>query len=277
MGILSGLENLGVNRKDDDIYADNKNANKNAAASSDSDQRKNGPTEEEFILERTYTCPVCGKEFKALTVKSNRARLIGTDIDLRPKFEQLDTLKYDVLCCPNCGYSALSRYFNNILDAQKKLVLEKISSGFHHKDHNGNTYTYEEAIENYQLALANAIVMKAKSSVKAYICLKMAWVVRGYQSQLSGEGLQRGKEDEKALLQNALDGFINARATEDFPMCGMDEETVDYLISALFYECGKNDSAIKMLSDIIVSHTANTRIKDRARDLKDRIMAEKGR
>ena len=119
MGILSGLENLGVNIKDDDIYADNKNANKNAAASSDSDQRKNGPTEEEFILERTYTCPVCGKEFKALTVKSNRARLIGTDIDLRPKFEQLDTLKYDVLCCPNCGYSALSRYFNNILDAQK--------------------------------------------------------------------------------------------------------------------------------------------------------------
>ena len=49
-------------------------------------------------------CPVCGKTFKAKIVKSAKARQIAMDDDLRPKFEGVDTLKYDVLLCTKCGY-----------------------------------------------------------------------------------------------------------------------------------------------------------------------------
>ena len=41
------------------------------------------PADEEFIFLKNYTCPVCGKEVKNPTVKSSKARLVGSDPDLR--------------------------------------------------------------------------------------------------------------------------------------------------------------------------------------------------
>ena len=38
---------------------------------------------------------------------------------------------------------------------------------------------------------------------------------------------------DKEILKNALDGFVEARQTEDYPMCGMDEITVEYLLAVL--------------------------------------------
>ena len=47
-----------------------------------------------------------------------------------------------------------------------------------------STYTYEDALARYQLALVNAIVKQAKNSEKAYICLKAGWLMRGYAEWL---------------------------------------------------------------------------------------------
>ncbi len=76
-------------------------------------------------------------------------------------------------------------------------------------------------------------------------------------------------------LQNAYDGFKEACLSELFPMCGMDEVTVDYLMAELAAHLKKYDEANKLLSGILTSHNANPRIKDKARDLKDRIVEEK--
>ena len=38
------------------------------------------PADEEFIFLKNYTCPVCGKEVKNPTVKSSKARLVGSEI-----------------------------------------------------------------------------------------------------------------------------------------------------------------------------------------------------
>ena len=280
MGILSGLENLGVKIKEEDIYADNKKKLEKQAEVAEN-TKKPGDDESDFIIGKTYTCPVCGSEFKSLTVKASKARFVGSDIDLRPKYEQLDTLKYGVVMCPMCGYAALSRDFGKITDTQKKNVREQISKSFHTVTFDKSTYSYDDAIQQYQMTLANAIIKKAKSSEKAYICLMMAWVVRGKAESLdiNDPGYLASKKecdaDEKELLKNSLEGFSAARSTEDFPMCGMDEDTIDYLIAALFYECGEKDKSLRMLSQIITSRTANSKIKDKARDLKDQVMASK--
>ena len=44
------------------------------------------------------------------------------DSDLRPKYQAMDSLKYDAVVCPNCGYAALNRFFNYMTDAQAKLI-----------------------------------------------------------------------------------------------------------------------------------------------------------
>ena len=141
-------------------------------------------------------------------------------------------------------------------------------------------YSYDHAKKLYQLALANAVVKKAKNSEKAYICLKTAWVVRGETQRLdpSAADYENKKKEndaqERELLTNALNGFVMARQSEDFPIAGMDSTTLDYLIAALAYETDQFDIASKMISELLTSRTANSRIKDKARMLKE-LMAEK--
>ena len=59
---------------------------------------------------------------------------------------------------------------------------------------------------------------------------------------------------------------------EDFPMCGMDEYTVDYILAALAMRFGDENIAKKLVAEILVSKTASAGIKDKARDLKEELL-----
>ena len=76
------------------------------------------------------------------------------------------------------------------------------------------------------------------------------------------------------MIQNAFDGFMVARAKENFPICGMDIVTFDYLVADLAVRVEKYDIAEKFLSGVITSRTANSRLKEKARDLRDTIKAK---
>ena len=110
--------------------------------------------------------------------------MLSIDTDLRPKYQHVDSLKYDSIVCNKCGYAALSRFYNYITTPQSKLIATNISPNFKGVDTKAETYSYDEAILRHQLALANAIVKKGKISEKAYICLKIAWLLRGKAESL---------------------------------------------------------------------------------------------
>ena len=158
-GLLSGLEQFGLgNLEKLDLYeSEAEKAKQEKAAVAE-------PVEQDFLFEKSYTCSICDKEFKAKTVKIGKAKLVGTDLDLRPKYENVDMLKYDIISCPHCGYTALSRYFKFITAPQAKRIQEVISKSFKAQPDTKEIYTYEEAVERYKLTLANAIVKQAKPS-----------------------------------------------------------------------------------------------------------------
>lgn len=273
-GLLSGLSGLGLdNLENMEIYEVPKN---NA-----SEDKPMVPKvdEKDLIYDKMFTCPVCGKNFSSKIMKTGKAKLIGTDPDLRPKYEGIDAVKYDVWMCPYCGYAALSRFFPNISSGQAKLVLENISSKVQLHHYEDEIYSYEEAIERYTLTLANAVVKRARASEKAYICLKSAWLLRGYGEYLqeTGDGKQDSsdvKQKEEEYLLNAYSGFLEAVKTEGFPMCGMDEHTINFLLAQMAFHLKKMDVAGRMVSAILASASASARMKDKARDLKDQILAE---
>ena len=279
MGILSGLSDLGLGKLEGaDLYEkEEKPVEKKEPVVAPQVQTAK---ETDFIFEKTYECVVCGKSFKESTVKTGRARLIKQDPDLRPVFNGIDTIKYDVISCPYCGYSALSKYYGSIAAPQAKLIKENISKNFIKFPRN-MVVSYDEAIDRFRLALANSIVKKAKDSEKAYICLRMAWVIRGKRENLdpNTEGYDDVRaeliDDEAELLHNALDGFVSARQSETFPIAGMDEITLDYLLSVLFVKEGDIDNASKLVGKILASKSANNRMKERARELKELILARK--
>lgn len=267
MGLLSGLDIFGLGELEKEELYEKKEKKL---------EQKAAPIKEEDILfDKTYTCPICDNEFKARTVRAGKARLLGTDLDLRPKYDGIDMIKYDTVVCPVCGYATLSRYFKFLTSAQSKLIRANISANFKGRKPDDKVYTYEQALERYKLVLANAIVKRAKASEKAYICLKSGWLLRGMQESLDGsdQGYLFKKaaleKQEKEYLQNALDGFLAARQSEAFPMCGMDEFTVDYLIAALAMNMEQYDLSIKIISNLLGSSQVNSRMKDKVRNLKD--------
>ncbi len=275
-GLLAGLAGLGLdNLEKAEVFEKEKKVEAAAAQAAKSPEE----IEKEFLLDKNIKCPVCDQTFTAKTVKAGKAKLTGTDFDFRPKYEGIDVVKYDAILCPHCGYAALTRYFDNVRNA--KLIRETISKNVQLHTYTDDIYTYEEAEERYKLCLANAVVKRAKNSEKAYVCLKCAWIARGYAELLEAKGegssskCKELKDQEEVYLQNAYEGFKEACSTENFPMCGMDEVTVDYLMSELSVHFKKYDEAMRILSTIITNTNANPRIKDKARDLKDRVTEEK--
>ena len=276
MKLLAGLSKLGLgNLENSNIYEEPKDDKQNGKQ----DKEVHKVEEKDLIFDRTFECPLCNTKVISKVMKSGKAKLLRTDKDLRPVYEGIDAQKYDVVVCPKCGFSAITRYFTPMPAGQAKLIKENISSKVHLTPHTGEIYTYEQAMERYQLALANAVVKQGKASEKAYCCLKSAWLLRGWQEELAAdeknqEKIAELKEAEKEYLQNAMDGFSTAKASENFPVCGMDENTVDYLLAVLSFWAGKYDVASRLIAALLTSPTANARVKDKARDLKDEIVAE---
>ena len=274
-GLLSGLGKLGLkNLEGMDLYEEEKKAEQAAKAAPPVMQ------EADYLFDKTYECPICGGQIKARTMKSGKAKLLRADVDLRPVYENIEPLKYDVVLCPHCGYAAFVRYFKGLTAFQTKAIKEAICASFQPIQEEKETYTYEEAINRYKLCLANAIVKHAKASEKAYICLKAGWLLRSMKENLDSSDQEHEKKaaeaqaQEDEFLKNALDGFLNARESENFPMCGMDEITVDYLIAALAMEQDRFDVSSRIISNILVSPSATSRMKDKARDLKEMLVAK---
>lgn len=281
--ILSGLANLGL--------AGLENANlyeKEEKKPVEKPKAEPAPPKEhnelEYVFGKSHSCPVCYNDFKAPTVRQSKLRSKGADTDLRPRFAGVDPLKYDVIVCPKCGYAALGRFFDMITPPQAKLVKEGISKTFRTIYNPKEVYTYDEAFTNYQLALGNAVVKKGKASEKAYLCLKMAWLLRGkmeawdsgyepYQGDSYSGDVEDLRQDELELLNNAVEGFMNARQTETFPMCGMDESTLDYIIAVSAMKIEKYDIVSQMLNSLLSKPGLNSRMKDMCLDLKEKLKA----
>ncbi len=279
MGFLDGLKKFGLGGlEEEELYEDPKK--KVVEVKQEPKKSAVQINEETLLFDKKYTCPICDLEFSSKTIRSGKVRVKSQDIDLRNTYTEIDPSKYDVVTCPHCGYSTLAKYYGNLTKFQKDEIKSRISANYKKQDFSGKIYTYDEAKVRYELAIATAMVKKTKNSEKAYLCLKMAWLIRGETEHLDpdAEGYEAKKkendEQEKELLKKSLDGFVIARQSETPPIAGMDELTLDYLMAALGLETGDYELSYKMVGNIITSRTASSRLKEKAKDLKDMVSAE---
>ena len=275
--LFSGLEDLGLGNLSGMQLFEKKE--EKAKASEGPKEVK----EEDLIFEKTFTCKVCDKEFKTKMVRAGKAKLLAQDSDLRPRYQGVDSLKYDAVVCPHCGFAALNRFFNYMTDAQAKLIRANISANFKGIKEGEGIVTYDEAIMRHKLVLVNSVVKRAKASEKAYTCLKLAWLLRGKSETLPAEtpNMEEVKkqlaEMEKEYISNAYEGFMDAFSKEQFPMCGMDETTITYLVADLGRQIGKYDEALRMVARVLMSKNVGDRIKQKTVELKELIREEKAK
>lgn len=281
MNFLAGLEKFGLDiSKGHKLYEEEeKKAERKVPGTEAAAARI--PDEEEFLLEKSIQCKACDKPFKTVIVRSGKVKRLEPDADLRPRCQYIDTLKYGVTSCPHCGYTAMDRFFEHVSMAQIKLVREEISSKFKPVENQSEkVVSYDTAIDRYKLSLINTMVKRGKNSEKAYTCLRIAWLLRG-KAETMPEGTEEEKkakelckQEEEQFYQQAYEGFIMATAKEMFPMCGMEQSTVDYLLAYMSYHFKKYEVASKYLGSVITSPSASRRMKDMALELKDQILAE---
>lgn len=276
MGLLDDLSKFGIKNLDaSSLYDTPEKVKKKDAPQEVKPVEFN---EQDYIFWKKFECPICGSPINTLIVKSGRARLVKMDKDLRPVYEGFDPIKYEPVLCQCCGYSVMGRYFGPLTPSQKKAVMESISTGYQGSVETKPTVGYEEALNKITLALASAMVKRAKASEKAYICLKGGWLCRSFKESLDPQSddydimVEELNKKEKEFLDNAYEGFVQARQSEGYPMGGMDETTLDYLLAALALDRGEVDVASRMVASILQSPSAAARIKDKARDLKEEIV-----
>lgn len=274
--ITMNLENLGLgNLSGMDIYAkQDRYLSKQSSGSDDDFDNKVAFKEKDFLLDKTIQCPVCGKKFKTKIVNPDIIKYDEPDEDLRPRYKGVDPLKYDAIVCTNCGYAALSMFFNSITSTYSKVIRDSISANFVNTFKDEDTYSYEDAVLRHKLVLLNAVMKRAKDSEKAYTCLKISWLLREKALTVSrsdmgvGTKLYELKKEEIEFMAKAYEGFVNACNSEVFPICGMDKPTCMFMMAQMARMIGKRKEAIKLVNDLLKHRSINEKIKSRALDLK---------
>ncbi len=70
---------------------------------------------------------------------------------------------------------------------------------------------------------------------------------------------------------NAYERLTNARMRESFPIAGMNETTLDYLLAYYASQKGEYQTAMRLLSGVVTSRSISPRLKDKALELKERV------
>ncbi len=238
--------------------------------------------EKTLLIDKRYTCPVCDKQMRAKAVKSNSARFVNTMGDLRPVYSNINVTKYDAVCCPNCGYAALTQNFSNITLTQKKIIQEKIQTNYKsHEETECDFYTTEVAISRMKMALLCTITKEAKESEIGNVCLKISWLYQALADEIPKDAPDADakktlylKEAHNAAMKS-YEHLTAARMHENYPIAGMNETTLDYLLAYFAYKKGEYQTAMQFLSGVVSNRSTSPRLKDKALDLKDMISQSK--
>ena len=219
----------------------------------------------EVTYEKEFKCDVCRNKFKSRVMRLGRMQHVAIDYDLRPIYkEPIHPIFYDIHICPNCGYAAITQMFSHLNSVEIKLVQDNITPKFKYVEYPAQL-DVKMAIERYKFTLLNAVIRNAKDSEKAYLCMRIAWLYRSIKD----------KKNELAFIAHAYKGFCSSIQYEHFPVFGMDENVVSFVAASYAKTLGFLDDALKLLTPVVVSQRINTRLKDRAQDLKHEIMLEK--
>lgn len=237
--------------------------------------------EKSVILDKKYTCPVCDKQIRAKAVKTNSAKFVDTKADLRPIHSNVNITKYEAICCNYCGFAALIKNFNSSTQTQRKLIREKIQANYKsHEDVECEIYTTEMAISRMKMVLLCTVTKGGKDSEIGNVCLKLSWLYQDLADELSEDDPAATQKRENYLAEarnhamNAYEHLTKARMTEGYPIAGMNETTLDYLLAYYAYQKGEYSTGMQLLSGVVTSRSISPRLKDKSLELKDMLNAK---
>jgi len=195
----------------------------------------------DILYQQEETCPVCGTRFPVTKVRKSRVAVSGRDSDFCLHYEGVNPNLYTIWVCPRCSYAAPDTSFRELADYQKRLVLESLRQGVPYQRDFSGQRTPEVAVEAYLLAAHFGRITRLKDSSMAGIYLRAAWLYR-----------EMGRDqEEREMLELALQHYRQAYDRETFPIGKMSELMVQYLMAEIMRRLGQYKEAIQWFSRIV--------------------------
>ncbi|MEF9934048.1 MAG: DUF2225 domain-containing protein [Clostridium sp.] len=221
-----------------------------------SPQNKPDVNFEDYIYNKTYTCPCCENQFKSRTVRNGKLKIVSKDSDLFQRCEPFNPIIYDVVICNKCGYAAMGKIFEKKLHKDEIIAIAtKITPSYKHREY-PSIYDINIGIDRLKLSLISSMTKGAKASEVGYTCIKIAWLYR----------LLDDNESENIFIENAYNKLNEAYSKENPPILGMDYNTIVYLVAELARKTGRHSEALKLFGIIITSPSTPSRIKEIAKE-----------
>ena len=249
----------------------------NEIKSEKSEKEVKGYDEMDLLLLREFICPACERKFKTCTPKMTRLIKDKDDADLRPRYINLDILKYQVIECPVCGFADLERDFMRVrydeIKAYKAQGIKPDMTACLNEGVRG----YKEAYMRYKSAIRCNMIRGCSKGKRGYTMMLAAWLLRGWREER--ELLEYTVEDtdpmseaeEKKLLKYAVKEYEEALMKEDFPIYGITEPTFDYLMAALLYELGDPDTSTRYVIRALQNKELKPVYRIKAEELRDKL------
>lgn len=208
------------------------------------------------FYEKNIKCPVCNNEYHTLRVRSKACRVEKKDEDFCTHYKGVNPLFYEIIVCPCCAYSASESTLGDLSQEDIHKLKETFSGKLIERSFCSER-SLIDAIDSFKLALYTANIKKAKNSIIAGLCLRLAWLYRF-----------AGDEKENVFLKYALENYQEAFSKEKLPIGSLDEVTMLYLLGELSRRAGMLQEAIVWFSKAVASpeRKNNPRIERLARE-----------
>ncbi len=226
-------------------------------------------TDDVLLFDRDVECPVCEQKFKVKNVRSSKLRLDKVDNDLRQRFVDFEPLYYMVWNCPNCFYSNFNFEFKQVLEANKKLIIDKsktLKGKFNLQF--STPRKIDEVFLSFYLMLQTQQVGKQDPSSAAKVWLRLSWLY----NDVGDEEMYR-MSSQKAL-DLFKDSFYNARRDTSVEQ----DQRMSLLLGELSLRVDDKMEALKFFRGAIArkggNNTINRQAEDRIRELKENMNNE---
>ena len=215
-----------------------------------------------LLYTKEIECPVCRAKFNHTLVRESKLRLSHME-ELRPVYKGFEPLCYDVTMCTTCGYATLKDRFDVVAERQRETLLTKLR--FNYANFMPANFPMEMdikmGVERYKYALLTACMKKASLGEKAMILVKLSWLYK-----VLGD-----MPNTQLFTRHANEVLTQAYQSERFPIFGMSESTVHFLLARFAVDLNDHPTALRFLSQIIVDKNVNSRLRDLARNMKEEI------
>lgn len=194
------------------------------------------------IYNSTITCPVCEKQIQVTKVRSKFVKLIKQDEDFCPYYELTNPIFYEAWICGNCGYAAHSTIFDDAVNNDREVIIEKLKGKWRKRDFTGER-DVNKALEAFKIVLYNLQIRSGSFSESAKICLRIAWLYR-----YKGEWV-----NEYKFIRYSYDYYKKSYSAEHLTNGKLDEYTCMYIIGELARRLGDNEEALLWLGKLVTA------------------------